>query len=60
MTIPEIMADLTATRRFPTKEQCELIAKEGTATQVAEALCFSCGTNKPLLKRHNKDRRTRP
>lgn len=60
MTIPEIIADLTVTRRPPTDAECHFIAKEGTATQVSEALCFSCGTSKPLLKRHNKDRRTRP
>lgn len=58
--LPTLMADLRATRRNPTDEEAALIAREGSPVEVAEALVNSCCTNLVLLKRHNKDRRTRP
>lgn len=57
MNVAEILAGLRTTRHPPTDAEAEFIAREGTALEVGEALCFSNGTSKPLLKRYNADRR---
>lgn len=52
MTPAQIVADLHAKRRFPTDEEAEQVAREGTLVEVGYALCASAGTNEVLRLRY--------
>lgn len=54
MNLPELMADLRKTCRFPTDEEIALVLREGTHRQIAETLVYTACTHKGLAKAYAK------
>lgn len=57
MILASLMANIRVNKHWPTDEEVDLIVREGTPLDVADALCVTCATNPKLLKQHNKQRR---
>ncbi len=55
MNLPDLMADLRSTRRFPNDEECAFIAEHGSYKEMAEAMVYSACTSRPLVKRYRRE-----
>lgn len=57
MDLATLLAELRATRRFPTEAEAELVAREGTPVEVAEVMVRGCCLHYALRARYIADRR---
>lgn len=55
MTLQSLMADLRATHRCPTQEECDLIEREGDFDDVRDAALYSGYLHRGLKRRYVRE-----